>query len=292
MSVKCSDGDRVSEVSDCNASLVFTGVFREAEHSPDRVEDDELILRAVADRLAAFPNVDVRLVFPADLDDDVRKRVPAAVFSMAEEEPVLCLLEELEQQGKAIVNSTFAVRNTFRMRMTSILSGAPFFPETVLFSTDAPLPEISYDAWCKRGDFHAIEKDDVVMVSDNSSLSEVIKRFRERGIKDVALQRHVPGDLIKFYGVGRGSGESVWFHWFYHKDQQLCGYDFDKEALKSYCEDAAGMLGLEVYGGDAIVTGKGEIFIIDVNAWPSFALFRKTAAGYIAEYLYKRAGYG
>ena len=46
--------------------------------------------------------------------------------------------------------------------------------------------------------------------------------------------------------------------------------------------------GLDVWGGDAIVTPDGEIFVIDVNAWPSFALFRDEAADHIAAHLAAR----
>jgi D-alanine-D-alanine ligase-like ATP-grasp enzyme len=48
---------------------------------------------------------------------------------------------------------------------------------------------------------------------------------------------------------------------------------------------AAGALGLEIYGGDCIATASGELVLIDLNAWPSFALFREEAASAIAAYL-------
>jgi hypothetical protein len=51
---------------------------------------------------------------------------------------------------------------------------------------------------------------------------------------------------------------------------------------------AAAALGLEIYGGDCIVTRAGEIVLIDLNAWPSFALFREEAASAIAAYLSAR----
>jgi len=48
---------------------------------------------------------------------------------------------------------------------------------------------------------------------------------------------------------------------------------------------AAGALGLEIYGGDCIATAAGKLVLIDLNAWPSFALFREEAASAIAAYL-------
>jgi hypothetical protein len=48
---------------------------------------------------------------------------------------------------------------------------------------------------------------------------------------------------------------------------------------------AASALGLEVYGGDAIASAGGRLVLIDLNAWPSFALYRDEAAPVIASYL-------
>ena len=103
------------------------------------------------------------------------------------------------------------------------------------------------------------------------------------------------GDLIKFYGIGPGDrahGGPPWFRWFYHKDQQLSGHAFDERALSHLVREAAAALGLEIYGGDCIVTASGELVLIDLNAWPSFALFREEAASVIAAYLSVRFGEG
>ncbi len=48
---------------------------------------------------------------------------------------------------------------------------------------------------------------------------------------------------------------------------------------------AAAALGLEVYGGDAIISPSGAPVLLDVNAWPSFALYRDEAAARIATHL-------
>jgi len=48
------------------------------------------------------------------------------------------------------------------------------------------------------------------------------------------------------------------------------------------------LTGLEIFGGDAIVTAQGRLFIIDLNAWPSFALFRQTAAAHISDHIAQR----
>jgi hypothetical protein len=43
-----------------------------------------------------------------------------------------------------------------------------------------------------------------------------------------------------------------------------------------------------VYGGDAIATADGDLVLLDLNAWPSFALYRDEAAPAIAAYLAQR----
>src|SRR5207244_9923174 len=107
---------------------------------------------------------------------------------------------------------------------------------------------------------------------------------------------HVEGDLVKFYGIGAGArsdGGPAWFRWFYHKDQHVAGHPFDPLRLARAVRRAALALGLDVYGGDAIVTPAGELVLLDVNAWPSFALYREEAAQRIAAHVALRfAGVG
>jgi D-alanine-D-alanine ligase-like ATP-grasp enzyme len=68
----------------------------------------------------------------------------------------------------------------------------------------------------------------------------------------------------------------------------VAGHAFDARALCEIACRAAAALGLEVWGGDAIVNPDGQMFVIDVNAWPSFALFREEAADHIAANLVAR----
>jgi glutathione synthase/RimK-type ligase-like ATP-grasp enzyme len=58
--------------------------------------------------------------------------------------------------------------------------------------------------------------------------------------------------------------------------------------MADLARQAASALGLEIYGGDAIVSEGGAMTIIDLNAWPSFALYREEAAERIASYLAER----
>ena len=46
--------------------------------------------------------------------------------------------------------------------------------------------------------------------------------------------------------------------------------------------------GLEIFGGDVIVAPSGELTLIDLNDWPSFAPCRDRASDAIAEHLMRR----
>lgn len=79
----------------------------------------------------------------------------------------------------------------------------------------------------------------------------------------------MPGDLIKFYGIGRPdllTRDSTWFRWFYHKDQHVAGSPFFPEKLADFAHRASAALGLDIYGGDAIVSDGGAMTVIDLNA--------------------------
>ena len=52
-----------------------------------------------------------------------------------------------------------------------------------------------------------------------------------------------------------------------------------------WAELAAKAVKVEVFGGDAIVTPVGKIYIIDINSWPSFARVRAEASVQIARRL-------
>jgi hypothetical protein len=93
---------------------------------------------------------------------------------------------------------------------------------------------------------------------------------------------------VKFYGIGAEAGPAgapAWFRWFYHKDQRVAGHPFDPVPFTRLVRRAATVLGLDVYGGDAVVGPRGDVVLLDLNAWPSFALYREEAAQHIAAHL-------
>lgn len=268
------------------SDLCCWGVFREREHSPGRESDDAEILRLTGKHLEAL-GFQVELKAAEELGAvDTR---PHCVFLMCERLDALRRLLAWERSGVRHVNAPLAVLNTYREQMI-----AQFHEANVPFIESRLVPTRGSDGggalpvWVKRADVHNTQDGDVVFAETREALASALDGLAARGIERAVLQPHVDGDLVKFYGVGPGGGhrgEPPWFRWFYHKDQRVAGHPFEPARLARLVRGAAAALSLEIYGGDAIVTPRGEPVLLDLNAWPSFALYRDEAAPVIASYL-------
>src|SRR6185437_1003254 len=138
--------------------------------------------------------------------------------------------------------------------------------------------------WVKRGDVHAERPEDVVLWPADD-LSRALAEFASRGVAEVAVQRHVPGPVVKFYGVNRGH----FFRWFDPASGPAGARPpADEAALQRLAFEAAEVLGLEIFGGDIALPSAAAPVLIDINDWPSFAPFRRDAAAAIAGYVYER----
>ena len=126
--------------------------------------------------------------------------------------------------------------------------------------------------WLKRGDVHAERAEDVVSLW-REEIPDALRVFAARGIERVAMQEHVAGPIVKFYGVADGR-----FFRYYGAD------GVDGERLKALAFAAAERLGLGVFGGDVAFPEPDRPVLIDLNDWPSFAPFRAEAARHIAGY--------
>lgn len=266
------------------------GIFREGAHSPGRESDDAEILRLTGKHLEA-KGFEVILKGPEDLTEPIDVP-PRFVFLMCEGLDVLRRLRAWETGGVCQVNSPLAVLNTYRERMIAQFQEADVpFIESRIVATAEPCGETPLPAWVKRADVHNTQAGDVVFAPTGTAVWDALRGLAERGIPRAVIQEHLEGDLIKFYGIGSDGGPP-WFRWFYHADQKIAGHPFDPRRLPRLVRKAAAALGLEVYGGDAIVTATGTIVLLDLNAWPSFALYRDEAAKRIAAYLALRFGGG
>lgn len=268
------------------------GIFREQAHSPGRESDDTEILRLTAKHLEAL-GFQVSLKSPDEVGS-AADAPPRGVFLMCEGMAVLRQLAAWQGRGVPHVNTPAAVLNTYRERMIAQLeeAGVPFIPSRLVSTAGAP-PDPALPVWVKRADVHNTQEGDVVRAATRETVAAALAGLAARGIERAVLQAHVAGDLVKFYGIGPGRGDGggpPWFRWFYHRDQQLANHPFDAHRLARLVRRAASALGLEVYGGDAIVTANGDLVLLDLNAWPSFALYRDEAAPVIAAHVALRFG--
>jgi hypothetical protein len=261
------------------------GIYRELAHSPGRVDDDGAIMKKVGEAL-------MERGFSVNLGAaEAAFETPCAnIFVMCERGAVLDRLKTVEKAGSIVVNSPDAIRNTYRHRMVELFARHHISaPASQIVATDASKPRPAASVWVKRYDFHATQSDDVMYTASEVGWHEALQRFARRGIPFVVAQEHVAGDLIKFYGVRSGAAaDANWFEWFYHRDKGMLGHSFEVSTLRQVALRAAAALGLEIFGGDAIIQANGEPMIVDLNAWPSYALYREQAAQAIADHLAER----
>ena len=273
-----------------SAARTAWGIYRESAHSPGRVDDDAAIMQRVGAALTER-GFTVEL-----LEVDAAERAFAAraanIFVMCERGDILDRLQEAMRAGAIVVNTPEAIRNTYRHRMVELFQRHKVpGPVSRVVATDGREPPPAPCMWIKRYDFHATQSDDVMYVASEDGWREALGKFATRGIPFVVAQEHVPGDLIKFYGVGRRAGspaDAGWFEWFYHRDKGMTGHAFDKARLRDVAFSAAEALGVDVFGGDAIIRPDGSPVVIDLNAWPSYARYREPAAAAIADLLADR----
>ena len=272
-------------------NLRALAVLRELQNSPNRESDDALILRAVAEQLEML-GTSIRVVTPEQFDAidafDFDVIVP-----MCEMYPRLKRLQALQVKYQGLIlNPPQAVLNCYRLRMVDLLSDRTDvrFPPTEVRPVSAPpgLPPADFYAaswWAKRGDVHNTCDHDVVRVNRWSDMGRVLCDFAEREITHLVLQPHIEGDLVKFYGVG----PDRWFTWFYHDPTRSRRLPFEVDELAAAAAAGARTLGLEIFGGDAIIGEDGRITVIDLNSWPSFARVRADASVQIAWHIRSRA---
>ncbi len=267
-------------------NLKFAGIRRKTEFSPNHVVNDLLIINRTADALRELGGEVTMYDEGVISAEGIKERL---IFSMVQGPIGTNTLAKIEERGAFAINSAKSVMNCYRINMVNLLpaAGVPF-PKSVIVPTDSDIngKEAGFSSsklWIKRGDVHAVHKEDVTLAGTDDEERNLLKEFHERGITKAILQDHVEGDTVKFYAVR----ESNLFHWYY-----LNGVNhtkFDEQKLHGIAIDSAEVLGLFVFGGDAIIGLDGSITIIDINDWPSFAPVREEASRHIAQLIYRKA---
>lgn len=266
--------------------LKFAGVKRKEIYSPNHITNDELILFKTVEVLKKLGH-EVNIYNEDYIEEN--DLVEKYIFSMAQGIDGIQRLKIMEDRGALILNSPKASLNTHRTMMVDILTktDVPFPKSFIICNKHADEDFFSLfkakKIWLKRGDVHAEHKEDVTLIYSRSELETTLEEFRKRGIEKAVVQEHLPGDTIKFYGV---SGTNFLYWYYLNGNNQV---PFDENELKKLAFKSAEILGLDIFGGDVIISPKGTISVIDVNDWPSFAPVRDKAAEQIGNLIHKKA---
>ena len=279
-----------------NNKRTFAAVQRHTIYSPNHIGNDAAIFNAVAERLMRAGHY---VHFYTEQEFLTKELSEHYIFNMIRSKEAVKRLQRYEEDGCIAVNSGFGIENCTREKMTRLLldAGVPHPHSLFLLVSEKNFSNLPMPCWVKRADFHAIHKEDVSYVRNEEEFRSLLSEYALRGIERVVVNEHLEGDLIKFYGVN-GTDFFYWFYPFEMKHSKFglekingepTGISFDVETLQRICNQAASVLNVDVYGGDAIVAADGSMRIIDFNDWPSFAPCREEAADAISEIILKKS---
>lgn len=264
--------------------IEIAGIARKTEFSPNHELNDFLIIQKTAEELMQL-GVKVKIYREEDIfNEEIGEEF---IFSMVQSPAGSKHLLEAAKNKKFVINTPESVINCYRYNMNRILAENKIpFPKSIIVDTNTNkfdfLDEFENKIWIKRGDAHAVQREDVVFIDDKSKVNYVLNEFKNRGLQTCTVQNHIEGDTIKFYSI---LGEDF-FYW-YTTDLKYCS-TFDEKKLKKLANESAKAMGLVIFGGDAIVTKDSEIFIVDINDWPSFAPIRDRASKVIGNLIYQK----
>lgn len=266
------------------AETKIAAVMRAGIFSPNHIGNDAAILHATAGELRRR-GCKVTVYSEAEfLEKDIEEDV---VVAMCRGNEAVEKLQRMETAGTTVVNSGFGIENCVRMIMTSQLkeAGIPI-PESIVVDTNIEcrkrLEKAGFGAcWVKRADSPTLHLEDSSRCRHPEEAQEILHEFYYRGIRKAVVSRYVDGELIRFYGV-----KSVgWFHCFipFGAGTLLETVEEKSERIKEIAMHAAEALGVDIYGGDMVMTPTGELYLANFDDWPSFAPIRKEASKAIAK---------
>ena len=251
------------------AEIAFVG--RALRYSPRNVDNDHAILETVRQELKKFGNCH------EIVNEDKMEQLPDAdiYISMGRSKHSQELLTVKEAAGCIVVNSPMSVQLcNSRKRQMQLLEAA---------GVEVP-PLVGQEGyWVKRGTGCRETDADVQFVPDKQAAELCREAMQQRGIDEVDIRAHISGSWLKFYGVGNS------FFQCYRAADGMSPVTGRVSELHGIAKNAAQIVGLDVYGGDFIVSDDSHrIYIVDLNDWPSFSACWEKAAKAIANLVVKR----
>lgn len=277
-------------------------IYRATEFSPNNVGKDASILEAVQARVLLAGHATCAI---HEEDLSARDLEGAdVVFSMARRLKSLILLQH---SGKRVINAAEGVMHTAPSRETTLnmlaeagIAVPPFWayePSTdEMFLCDGEL-QLLLPGWVKAMHPKGVTSADVTYVQTPLEADAKVMELQSQGYSDIVVTKHVEGPVVKVYAVVR-EGQVAFLRWFLpqaegytkfgdERHNSVCAEDvsLDESGLSQFVKRVSEVVGLSVFGFDAILTAEGVLSVIDVNDWPSFSKFREEAADAIAALL-------
>lgn len=224
-------------------------VLRAECFSPNAVEKDAAVLHAVG-RCIESRGAQVEYLTEEQLSaaDGAIGSDVGAVFTMARSEAALNKLQRAEDDGVEVMNPTRGVRLCGSRRTIDELMRANDIPVAPAYHCGA--------GWVKSDSGHQVS-----FATDESAVASLCKT-----IAHPVVTAHIAGTDLKFYGVA-----DTFFYPSGHPD------------LRQAAMRLARLVGVSVYGGDAVVRPDGSFVIVDFNDWPSFSPCRDEVAAAISQ---------
>ena len=172
------------------ADIKIAAIMRAGAYSPNHIGNDAAILNAVTEQLRKR-GCEVNIYSEEQfINGNVKEDI---IVNMCRERRSIDLLQKLEDEGRLVINSGHGIENCTRERMTRILMGHNIpYPDSLMVDTDEVVKGKLIKAgftrcWIKRGDFHAMHKEDVSYVRHPEEAQEVLQEYFLRGIKRAVL---------------------------------------------------------------------------------------------------------
>lgn len=279
----------------------IVAIYREEIYSNRAIDADKAIMDALIERLKASLGVrgEFLLLKPEKGLDSLLSLDIDLVVTMAQSSASLQLLDQLEKRGVKIINSSLSINNCMRQTLSELLRANnvsyPKYQESPVSELTSLGIDWSTGYWIKRGDFHAVDDDDVIYCESLASVKQIAKQFHKRKVDRVIVQEHKRGELFKFYGVKdaflslRYIGKIGNSRFDLESGNQDC--EFDRKQIETDIHRAANHLQLDFFGGDFIVDEKGDCHFIDFNDWPSFRTCREQVSLVMANYIQRKMGW-
>lgn len=195
-------------------------------------------------------------------------RLPDVVLNMSRDDETLQQLKELEEKGCLIINKPQAVLGNTRERLHRLM----------LKHQLPAAPDYGHDGyWVKATCQDYLDRTVVEYFLTRDEADKRARQLEKEHFGKPVVTAHIKGDVIKFYGIGHD------FFW-----TPLPVSSKEEAFLREEAQRLAEIMELDIYGGDAVISTDGRIYIIDFNDWPSFRMCQEEAARSIVREIIER----